>query len=297
MVEVTHTREQRLRHVQNYILRMPNLSTTVTKVLEICNNPKASPNDLNRVISLDPVLTGKVLTLINSAYYGLPKRVTSLTRAIIMLGLNTVRNLALSTAVLETFGRKESFPALSMEAFWAHSLCVGVAAKALAVTKGVSVTEREEYFVAGLLHDLGKIPLNFCFPKEYLQVLDLTRTDKHTLYQSENEILDVDHCAVGEMIAGKWHLGESMNDSLSHHHNPEEASDKNRDLIAVVALANAFADTFETGFGEAPFPEDPLVNDLLDQVGVNWHALSGLGETVVNEIEKAKVFLQFTQKG
>lgn len=297
MVEVTHTREQRLRQVQNYILQMPNLSITVTKVLEICNNPKASPNDLNRVISLDPVLTGKVLTLINSAYYGLPKRVTSLTRAIIMLGLNTVRNLALSTAVLETFGKKEAFPALSMEAFWAHSLCVGVAAKALAASIGVPVTEREEYFVAGLLHDLGKIPLNFCFPKEYVQVLDLTKTDRHTLYQSENSILDVDHCTVGKMIGNKWNLGESMNDSLSHHHNLEEASDKNRDLVAVVALANAFANIFQTGLGQAPFPEDPGLNDLLDRVGGSWHTLSGLGETMANEIEKAKVFLQFTQRG
>lgn len=297
MVEATQTREQRLKHVQNYILRMPNLSTTVTKVFEICNDPKASPNDLNRVISLDPVLTGKVLTLINSAYYGLPKRVTSLTRAIIMLGLNTVRNLALSTAVLEAFGRKESFPALSMEAFWAHSLCVGVAAKALAAAKGVPVTEREEYFVAGLLHDLGKIPLNACFPKEYVQVLELTRTDELALYQSETAILDLDHCTVGGMIADKWNLGESMHDSLCHHHDLEEASDKNRDLVAVVALANAFANIFETGLVQEPFPEDRVLTDLLDRVGANWYTLSRLGETVLQEIEKAKVFLQFTRKG
>jgi HD-like signal output (HDOD) protein len=83
-----------LKRIRVYIARMPSLSTTVTKVLETCNDPYASANDLSRVISLDPVLVGQVLRLINSAYYALPHAITSLPRAIIMLGLNTVKNLA-----------------------------------------------------------------------------------------------------------------------------------------------------------------------------------------------------------
>ena len=88
-----------VKRIRAYIGRMPSLSTTVSKVLETCNNPNASPYDLNRVISLDPALTGQVLRLINSAYYALPHPITSLPRAIIMLGLNTVKNLALSLAI------------------------------------------------------------------------------------------------------------------------------------------------------------------------------------------------------
>ena len=155
--------ENHLRKVRNYISKMPSFSNTVTKVLEICNDPNTSPNDLNRIISLDPVLTGQVMKVINSAYYALPSKITSLTRAIIMLGLNTVKNLALSTAALKSLGGAESFQALSMEDFWVHSICTGVTAKSLAVIKGMPVAQREEYFVAGLLHDLGKIPLNNCF--------------------------------------------------------------------------------------------------------------------------------------
>src|SRR5512133_808381 len=89
-----------VERVRDYINGMPSLPTTVTKVLEICNNPRTSPSDLNHVISLDPVLMGRVLKLINSAYYGLGTQVTSLVRAIIMLGVNTVKNLALSTAIV-----------------------------------------------------------------------------------------------------------------------------------------------------------------------------------------------------
>jgi HD-like signal output (HDOD) protein len=155
--------EKRLRQINKYILRMPSLSTTVGKVLEICNNPSTSPNDLNRVISLDPVLTGQVLRLINSAYYSLPNRITSLTRAIIMLGINTVKNLVLGTSIVGSVGGRESFKTLSMDHFWEHSLAVGVTAKTLAARKGIPITEREEFFVAGLLHDLGKIPLSVEF--------------------------------------------------------------------------------------------------------------------------------------
>src|SRR5215510_8312698 len=118
--------------LKDYIKNMPSLPTSVTKVLEICNNPQTSPADLNHVISLDPVLVGRVLKLINSAYYGLGQPVTNLARAIIMLGINTVKNLALSTAVMGQLTTGKKSHGLDMEGFWRHSLCVGVAAKLLA---------------------------------------------------------------------------------------------------------------------------------------------------------------------
>jgi len=109
-----------LKVIQAYVHKMPALPVTVAKVLEITNNPKTSPADLNQIISLDPVLMGKVMRLINSAYYSLPNQITSLVRAIIMLGINTVKNLALSTAVLGTLGRASDFQALNMDQCWGN---------------------------------------------------------------------------------------------------------------------------------------------------------------------------------
>lgn len=296
MIEVPNTKEKRLKRVQHYIDRMPSLSTTVTKVLEICNNPATSPNDLNRVISLDPVLTGRVLRLINSAYYSLPNQVASLTRAIIMLGLNTVKDLALSTAVLESVGGKDSFHALVMDDFWTHSIGVGVTAKSLAAIKGIPVRDREAYFVAGLLHDLGKIPLNNCFAEEYGQVLESAKFKQDSLRQTENGILDVDHCLVGGMIAEKWRLSEAMIDSLCHHHNPDKAKEENRQLISIVALANNYANISGIGSSGDVFPDEPMTMHLLEQVGVSESTLSDLRENVLDAIEKAKIFLQVIKK-
>jgi HD-like signal output (HDOD) protein len=286
-----------LKRIKAYIARMPSLSTTVMKVLETCNNPNASPNDLNRVISLDPVLTGQVLKLINSAYYSLPCPITSLTRAIIMLGLNTVKNLALSYAILGTLRHKSAFRAIPMNDFWAHCLCVGVTAKYVAMLKGASLSEREDYFIAGLLHDLGKIPLNKQFPDDYFKVIDMTRKEQIHLLEAENAIFGFDHCLIGKMIGEKWKLGLTLLESLSCHHHPSDASLPNRLFVAVVALADIFANMMKIGICGNYVDKPPEATHLYEQVGVDEKILPELQETVLGEIEKAKVFLEISQRG
>ena len=297
MTDISNT-TRRLNLIEKYISRMPSLSTTVTKVLEICNSPNASPNDLNRVICLDPVLTGKVLKLINSAYYSLVDQVTSVTRGIILLGINTVKNLVISTAVLETAkGNRGHFQALSMDDFWAHSICVGVTAKSLAQIKNLPPALREEYFLAGLLHDLGKIPLNNRFPKEYGQALQLAREKDAPLRWAEDMTFGIDHCVVGRMIAEKWNLSGALHDSICHHHSPEEARDENRQLIAVVALADSYAIAFEAGTPDEFVSREPNLQNIHEQAGLSLSAFSGLDKEVLEEMEKARVFLQIAKKG
>jgi len=290
------TNEQRFALIQKYIERMPSLSTTVTKVLEVCNTPSTSANDLNRVIALDPVLTGQVLKLINSAYYSLPNQINSLTRAIIMLGINTVKNLALSTAVLGSMGKQDSFRSLSMDAFWTHSLCVGVMAKALAKLKGIPGMMQEEFFVAGLLHDLGKIPLNNCFAEEYRQALELSALEQGSLTKSEEVLLGFDHSRAGKMIAEKWQLNQALTELLRFHHTPENASADNRQLVSVVALANTYANLFDVGSAGDSYPDMSRVAELLALVGLKWYDLSSLHLVVQQEIEKAQVFLQVARE-
>ena len=288
-------KEGQLKRIQQYIARMPSLSTTMSKVMEICNRPDASPNDLNRVISLDPVLTGLVLKLINSAYYSLPNQVTSLARAIIMLGINTVKNLALSTAILQSVGGKDSFKAFSMDTFWTHSITVGVTGKALSGLKGIPGTQKEEYFVSGLIHDLGKIPLGNCFPEEYVQVMETARTENILLIDAEAKILGTDHCMVGGMIAEKWELGGALRGSLVHHHRPETAEESNRTHVHMISLADACTHAFEREPSEGDPLQDPILVSALQEVGVSPESVNEVRESVLKEIDKAKVFLQATK--
>ncbi len=291
------TREQRLSRIRDYIDRMPSLSTTVTKVLAVCNQPDTSPRDLNQVISLDPVLTGQVLKLVNSAFYSLPNKITTLTRAIIMLGLNTVKNLALSTAILSTLKQQGAARGLAMDLFWTHSISVGVIARALAAAKGMPVMVREESFIAGLLHDLGKVVLSNCFPDRYEQALESTRRRFDALHRAESAILGLDHGRAGKMVARKWQLSNAVTDTLACHHDPGKADQENRELVAVVALANVYANIFDLGAAGDPYQDYDRLTGLLDLVGFQWADLSFLLAEVEDEIEKARVFLDVSKTG
>jgi HD-like signal output (HDOD) protein len=210
--------EDRLIKVQLNIAKMASLSTTVAKVLEICNNPASSPNELNRVISLDPVLTGQVMRLINSAYYGLPNRVTSLARAIIILGVNTVKNLVLATSVLAVFKKSQIHGSFSTDAYWAHCLCVGTVCKAIARMCQVPALEQEEYFVAGLLHDLGKWPMIACFEDLHQQAVKLAETEAIPLFQAELINFGLEQCQVGLLNAAKRIFDQKILDDRATHH-------------------------------------------------------------------------------
>jgi putative nucleotidyltransferase with HDIG domain len=297
MSQVPITKEKRVKRVKFYISRMPSLSTTVTKVLEICNRPDTSANDLNRVISLDPVLTGQVLKLINSAYYAFQNKVTSLTRAIIILGLNTVKNLALSTAVLDSLGKTVSSKGFTMDDFWTHSIGVGVTAKAFAKEKKVPPDDLEEFFVGGLLHDLGKIPLTNRFPEDYSLALEKATLTQSPLFRAENEVFEIDHGMVGEMIAEKWKLDQKISDALRYHHNPEEVNGESHQLVTVISLANLYVNMLELGSSGEFFPEKERLEDLLGLTELNEQKLAELREGIIENIEEAKIFMQVSQKG
>ena len=290
------TPETRLKQIQHFIGRMPSLSTTVAKVLQICNNPSASANDLNRVISYDPVLTGQILKLINSAYYGLPNHITSLTRAIIMLGINTVKNLVLATSVLAGFKGLSKTRQTVINDFWAHCLCVGVLSKLIARTGQIPATDQEEYFVAGLLHDLGKIPLMTCFTELYAKIVQVSKDQNIPLFQSETIHIGFNHCQVGALIAAKWKLGRVMQDAIEKHHSHEGLADLGF-LVSNIAAANYLANQFGVGTAGDQYVNPLSLRTHADSIGLDLDALTNLRVQMENEIEKARVFLQVADKG
>ncbi len=287
-------KDKRLAIIQLYINKMPSLPITVSKILQICNDPKTSPADLNQVISLDPVLMGRVMKLINSAYYSLNNQITSLVRAIIMLGINTVKNLALSTAVLGNLGKKSNFQALNIDGFWRHSLCVGVTAKLIAQRRKRDTKSLEEYFVAGLLHDIGKIPLNNKLPTEYVEGLALTDREHMPLYLAEERTMEVNHCEVGRLIIKSWNLGPQMGDTIFFHHFLDSYPGTHRDYLLTVAAANYFANANSIGFSGDRYPEK-LPDFVFAELGISWDDLEAIEDLVMKEIEKAKIFLQVAE--
>jgi HD-like signal output (HDOD) protein len=243
--------------IEKFIDRMPSLPATVTRVMEICDDPATSPADLNQVVSLDPVLMGKVMKLINSAYYSRPNKITSLVRAIILLGLNTVKNLALSTAVLGNLSADHANDVLNMDGFWEHSLCAGVIAKKIAIRIKIDPKLREEYFIAGLLHDIGKIPFTNCFPQEYLTAISNSDRNKSPLHSVETELFSFDHQDVGGLVSIHWNIEGGIKDAIEHHHKTAEYEGDYKKLVYAVAVADYISLYLERGFAGNRFPQEP----------------------------------------
>jgi len=278
------------RQIESYIKEMPSLPVSVGKVLEICNNSSCNPSDLNKVISLDPVLTGRLLKLINSAYCGLSSHVTSLVKAITMLGINTVKNLALSTAILGTLPKNKEIDGLNMEGFWRHCLCVGVASKLLAAKQGIDPKYHQEYFTAGLLHDIGKIPLNAVLGEKYLKAVATADIENKRLVIAENESMGINHCISGEMIAVMWKLDSPITDVIVWHHNINEYSGENLNIICTIAAANHFSLAYELGFAGNRKPGKPGAI-VWETIGLKDDVFEVFKDMVSQEIEKAKIFL------
>ena len=285
----------RLTVIDHYIRQLPPFPATVNKVMEICRDINTSPTDLTKVISLDPVLTGKVMQLVNSAYFGLSREIISLVRAVIMLGMNTVKNLVLGATVMSTFGTSKNFRALNMDMFWKHSLGVGVIAKLIAEKRNIDKKLLEGYFIAGLLHDIGKIPLNSKFSDEYLNIIGIPEKEPQPLFISEKELLGIDHAYVGNLIAKKWKLGEEISDTITYHHAPETYQGVQNDILFTVILSDHFANNSEIGYSgnryfENIYPE--VMRYLGDDTEFSFDNISAFNGEVEQEIENAQIFLK-----
>lgn len=280
--------------LQTYINKMPTFPSTINKVMEICNKIDTSPADLNKIISLDPVLMGNVLKLVNSAYYGMSQDVVSLVRAIIMLGSNTIKNLALSTAVLGNLMRGRGNFVLNMDEFWRHSLGVGVISKIIAKKRNVNAKQLEEYFIAGLLHDIGKLPLNDKISNKYRTVIDVAENKRQPLYISEEQVLQFNHAQVGKLIAETWNLGKEIIDVIAYHHSVETYKNENKDVLYTVVLANNFANIQKIGFSGDKYPKQTN-DEILRYLGMTIEYIDDIKEEVNDAIRKAQIFLKVAQ--
>lgn len=279
--------------INRFIQNMPPLPISVTKILEITKNPTTTAKELNNVISLDPVLTGKVLKLINSAYYALPNQITSIVRAIIMLGINTVKNLALSTAVISTLKVANNFNALNTDAFWRHSICVGAMAKYFAKKSGINIKSLEEYFVGGLLHDIGKIPFNAIIPEDYIKAITRSRQEKKSLHIIETEMFGINHCDLGYRIAELWKLNPNLSNVIRYHHNFNEVDEINQKFVALTELADLITTKSEIGFSGNSCPKD-REEEIFAITKLSWDDVDEAENNAEDAIKKAKIFLQIS---
>lgn len=287
--------EKIINKIKKNLEYLPSLPVSTSKVIELSNKMNITAAELNKVISLDPVLTGKVIKLVNSAYFSLPNKITSLVQAIVMLGINTVKNLALSSSVLKNFNSDKYFKALNIDSYWKHSIAVGVTAKTIAIHKRVDKKLVESYFIGGLLHDIGKILLNMTFPEEYLKVIHQSDVKKIPLYLVEQEMLGINHNEVGLLIAEKWNFGEEIQNIIKNHHNVEFIK-QSKDLFFIsIVLSNMFVKYLEIGFSGNKYYDLDFMYDLSDKHKIDLDLLEENQNEIRTKIKDAQIFLKIVE--
>ncbi|MFH1761417.1 MAG: HDOD domain-containing protein [bacterium] len=278
----------KLKALTEKITSIPTLPTVITKITQLMQNPRISADEVGKAISSDQSLASKVLRLVNSAFYGFPGRINTITHAIVILGFNTVKNIVLTASIFETFGKDGKEKDFELDKFWLHSIAVGAIARTLA--KQMNFKGHEEAFISGLMHDIGKVVLAQFARELFLKVLDKRKEKNCLIFDAEMEVLGVSHQDVGGWLIEKWNLPGDLHSCVRNHHYPT-VSRNYFTITALTHLADIFARTLGLGSGgDNRMPG--MDTKAWDMLNPNDKFLEKQFSESEQEVEKAAVFLQ-----
>lgn len=233
---------------------MPAFPESVHKIIELASDINCSAKQLVRVIERDPVVTVKVLQMVNSSFYCLPRKLTSANHAVAYLGLNTVKNLAVGIAAVGILSTRGA-GGFNTNDFLHHSLATAVIARRL----GLKIKEKHQYdptefFVAGLVHDFGKLVFMRSYTDTFVRAIALARKHRCPLHLVERKLLGIDHAQVGGILGDEWGLPEHLTCCMREHHRKRHGGGV---LLDCVVVANILSKVRRIGDGGNPFvPED-----------------------------------------
>ncbi len=263
--------------------RMPAFPKSVQKILELTRDVNCSPKDLVQVIETDPVVTVKILRVVNSSYYSLSKQVTSIGHAVVYMGFNGVKNLALSVAAIGMLPN-ESAAGFDVQQYLLHSLATAGISKQLALR--MDAADPTDCFIAGLLHDFGKIVFAQFMPQEFRKALERSQSDGSSLHRALQDVVGADHAVVGAMLVEKWRFAAPLVETIRSQYGPAR---QDSDMIACVFAANQISKKLKFGFGGNPCVEE-LPPDVARRVGGTLNeVIASLGD-VQKIFEDAKLF-------
>jgi putative nucleotidyltransferase with HDIG domain len=226
---------------------LPTIPKIAVHVAKLVDNPNTSASQVATALASDQILTARVLRMANSAFYGAPRRISTVTDAIVLLGMRTIRNMAMAVSCFDVLDRELQSYAMRRGDMWRHAFCVGYAAQLLA--KRTHYRATEEAFVAGLMHDIGKVVVSLSFAEEFKAVLDLAAASDMPFYMAERQVLGFDHAEVGARVTESWKLPQQLVETIRYHHMPGKQPEW-APLTAIVHVADVLCLTLGIGIGK-----------------------------------------------
>lgn len=266
---------------------LPSLPSVVFEAIHLLDQPDITIERFISSIQLDQAIVSRILMLVNSTFYGFQGKIGNLSQALILLGFNTVKNAILSISILDTFsgiGKDKNFDPRFL---WLHAIGTGVIAQV--ISRQLKYPQAENFFIAGLLHDIGKLAIIKLFPEDSFQISKEVKEQDIPVIEGERSVLGVDHTQIGNQLARNWRLPEEIQEAIGFHHCPWNARE-NRAMSAMVYLSDCLCRALDIGYGgDSLVPEiDPKALTLL---GVEPLFIAGCLEEIDLEMERAKNFL------
>lgn len=254
----------------------------VTQVLKVLDDPSASPRTIERLVEQDPALSAKILRVSSSAYFA-ASPVTSLARAISLLGIQRVRSLVIAVAYQQVIAGKANSLQFDRALFWSHSLATGTAAWVVARLAKPELAD--EMYCAGMLHDVGLLVLEKFIAQDLDASVRMAKASEIPLHEAEQRTMQYDHAAIGGMLADKWGLSPAMRNAIRHHHDPFSSEDETAPTI--IALANALA--YAAGYpNQVPFYDESSLVLLAGMLNLPEAQLESIKAAVANEVKRAE---------
>jgi len=268
------------------ISHIATLPEVTMKIIQLVEDPDSTAQDLNNVISNDPALGARILKVVNSAFYGLPGQIGSINRAIVLLGLNAVKNIAIAASLAKLFRGGKIAPNFDARDLWVHSIAVATATRMLAQKIELSVLD--EAFLAGLIHDIGiMVEVQACRAK-FVEVTErLAADDSLTLRQAEQDVIGADHQEFGQGLCAAWKFPSSFRYVTGFHHNPMDLAGNNRTLAGLVHVAEVIARRCEMG-SSIDVETDDYNPDILADLGLTEAQCQQVCEGLVAAVDDAK---------
>jgi putative nucleotidyltransferase with HDIG domain len=278
----------RIEILINNLDELPTLPSVFFTVNKMLSDPRTSAIDIGNAISLDQVIASKILKLANSSFYGFTSRVNTIPHAVAVLGFSSTKNIVLTTSVLSTLNLKTKIKGFSLADFWKHSAAVGTIAKLIANESYPQ--KREEVFVAGLLHDIGKLILAICAPDFFAETLKLAISKGCLFLEVEKEVVGISHPEIVAYINNKWNLPEEIAEVIVNHHKSIDNADENAMLTAIVQLADVLARGLQ--FGHACDYSMPIIGDnVLDLLKITPKKLDKILDDSYESLQNSMVFI------
>lgn len=268
----------------NGLATLPEVTAQVIKTVE---DPRSSAAQLHSIVRHDPALVSRVLKVVNSAFYGLPGQVTSIDRAIVLLGLNAVKNLAVAASMGQMFRGMKLCEKYSAKDLWAHCVAVAVVSKELA--KKVKPALAEEAFLGGMIHDVGILIALQTWPEQTRTVCDRA-SESDTFIDLEKSVIGVSHTHLGKLLAEKWQFPRGCQVIAACHHAPHLAGESEKELVHLIYVADTLC--CQAGYG---FPltalQQTVTPEHLRAIGTDQATVDSVRDRIADLVRSASPLL------